>query len=153
MSEPRRADAPETRSQGHRTRILIVDAADATRSAIGDYFVARGFEVLRAADGVEAITRTLARPVDAVVMSLTLPGLEGYETAAILRQISPGVRIILTTEADVDARPRERRRTESFRCFPKPLDLEAIARAIGEAKAGSGEPEGREAAPDEEGEE
>lgn len=152
MSEPRSADAPETERQERALRVMIVDAADGTRRAIGDYLAARGFEVTRAADGVEAITRTLARPVDAVVMSLTLPGLEGYETAAILRQISPGVRIILTTEADVDARPRERRRTESFRCFPKPLDLDAIARAIDEAKVGPGD-EGREAAPDEEGEE
>jgi CheY-like chemotaxis protein len=110
---------------------MVVDAADVPRVAISEYFGARGWDVIPVTDGVEAVTRSLAQPVDVVVMSVNLPGLPGYEAAAMLRQLAPGIRIILTSN-DVEPPPRRRRRSQSFRCFPKPLDLDALARAVDE---------------------
>lgn len=109
---------------------MIVDDAEASRTAIADYFLARGYEVIMASDGIRALAQTLTRGVDVIIMKATLPGLEGYEAAAILRKISPRVQIILTMEADGAGHPRECRRVESFRCFPQPLNLEEIALAI-----------------------
>jgi CheY-like chemotaxis protein len=117
---------------------MVVDAADVPRAAVSEYFGTRGWEVIPVSDGVEAVTRSLAYPVDVVVMSVNLPGLPGYEAAAILRALAPSIRIILTSN-DVEPPPRRRRRSQSFRCFPKPLDLEALARAVDERSAGPSE--------------
>ena len=125
---------------------MVVDVADEARAAIVEHFAPRGWDVVGVRSGIEAITESLTHPVDVIVMSLVLPGLEGFETAVIIRQISPGVRIILMAGAELDARPRERQHTEFFRCFPKPLDLDALARAIGETNVspGIGDGEGLE---------
>lgn len=121
---------------GAPPRLMVVDDAAESRAEIADYFVARGYEVLVAVDGIEALAQTITRGVDVVIMNATLPGLEGYEAAAILRRINPRVQIILTAGADVERRPRESQRTERFRCFPKPLNLAEIAGAIEAGGAG-----------------
>jgi DNA-binding NarL/FixJ family response regulator len=123
---------------GARARSLMVaEGATEFRHAIADYFLARGWQVTVAGDGVGALAQAVTRPVDVVIMSATLPGLEGwgYEAAALLRRIAPHARIILTTDADEDVEPRETQRMERFRCFPKPLNLDSIARAIEETNA------------------
>jgi CheY-like chemotaxis protein len=124
---------------GAGTRLMVVDAAEESRTAIARYFAERGWEVAVAARAVDALAQSLAHAVDVVIMNATLPGLEGYEAAAMLRKISPDVSIILTVGPDAEARPRESQRRERFRCFPKPLDLDAIARAVEETRAGTPE--------------
>lgn len=125
-------------ANGENPRLMVVDDAADSRAAIADYFLARGYEVILATDGVQALAQTIRRGVDVIIMSATLPGLEGYEAAAILRKINPRIQIILTAGADIEGRPRESQRTERFRCFPKPLNLEEIAGAIEGRAAGSG---------------
>lgn len=115
---------------GGRRCLMVVDGSEESRAAIADYFQARGWEVLVACTGVEAIARTITRRVDVVLMNATLPGLEGYEAAAILRKLDPRVRVILLVEAAFEARPRESQRMERFRFFPKPLNLQVVAHAI-----------------------
>ena len=118
--------------EGH-LRLLVVDEAEESRRRAADFFRAQGYEVSVTGSAVEALAQSLTRGVDVVIMSVTLPGLEGHEAAAILKRVSPGVQVILTAEPGAPACPGESQRTERFRCFPKPLDLEALARAIGEA--------------------
>jgi CheY-like chemotaxis protein len=114
-----------------RPRLLVADHREEARLRVAEYFRARGYEVFLAVDGVEAIAGAVTHGVDIAIMNATLPGLEGYEAAAIVRKLRPGARIVLTTdEADLDTRPHESERREVFHCFPAPLDLDSIARAI-----------------------
>jgi CheY-like chemotaxis protein len=117
-------------------RLLVVDHHEESRVRVAEYFRARGYDVIVARDGVEAIACAVTHDVDAVVMNATLPGLEGYEAAAIVRRLRPEARIVLTTEGELDSRPRESERREVFRCFPAPLDLESMARVIGHQRSG-----------------
>ncbi len=124
-------------ASGTRRRLMVVDDALESRQALTEYFVARGYEVSLATDGIQALAKTLTSAVDVVIMKATLPGLEGYEAAAILRKIAPRVQVILTMETGVEAHPPEQRRTERFRCFPTPLNLPEIAGAVEGAWAGT----------------
>jgi CheY-like chemotaxis protein len=120
--------------------LMVVDHVEESRAALAAYFGARGFSIVTAVDGIQALSLAVTRHVDVVIMSATLPLLEGYEAAAILRRIDPRVQIILTMEPDVDETPGESRRVESFRCFPKPCEPGDIARAIDEASTGVSRP-------------
>jgi CheY-like chemotaxis protein len=138
----RLAMTPET------MRLLVVDDAENSRRALARHFAAIGWEVVVAGGVVEALTQAAGQRLDAIVMNAWLPGFEGYEAAAIMRRLRPGVPIILTVEPDADApdadvHRRGTERCERFRCFPKPLDLDALARAVEEASGGrSTEPAG-----------
>jgi CheY-like chemotaxis protein len=115
-------------------RLLLAQSRDVVRAAVAEHFARRGWEVTVVSTGIEVITRGLAGPVDAVVVSVSLPELEGYEAAAILKRLDPALRIVLTEEAGDAAPPRARRRAARFRCFAMPLDLGALAQAIEEGR-------------------
>lgn len=117
-------------------RLMVVDGAEESRRAVAEHFTSLGWEVVAVADGIQALAQTIAGHLDAIVMNATLPALEGYEAAAILRKINPGMPIILTLGSEAEEQPRESERKERFLCFPKPLDLDAIARAIQALRAG-----------------
>lgn len=116
-------------------RLLVVDEAEESRQTLADYFEARGYEVLVAADGLDALVQAIRRSVDTVIMSASLPGLEGYEAAGILRKVIPGLRIILTVEPDAERHRHASRRRERFRCFAKPLELEGLAAELESGRA------------------
>jgi two-component system cell cycle response regulator DivK len=69
-----------------RTRtVLIVDDFEDNRTMYAEFFRYSGFEVIEAANGLEAIQKaTLAVP-DVVVMDLSLPVLDGWEATRRLK--------------------------------------------------------------------
>ena len=116
-------------------RILVVDddpdILDALRQALED-----GYEVLVAQDGREALDILERQAVDAIVLDLMMPVLDGV---AVLQQLrSGGSRIpviIVSAGADV-ARVA---RTHGIRdYFPKPFDLTALEQALARLVGGGG---------------
>jgi DNA-binding NarL/FixJ family response regulator len=56
------------------------------------------FEVVgEAANGEEAVRLTLDHPVDAVLLDVEMPVMDGFEAAAAIRQARPEVRVLLHT--------------------------------------------------------
>lgn len=54
-----------------------------------------GYEVLTAADGPSGLELFATQPVRAVVLDFAMPGMDGGEVAARMRQIKPEVPILL----------------------------------------------------------
>ena len=84
--------------------VLLVDDEEAVREMVGEILENEGFEVLLAEDGARAVAlfgENRAR-VDVVLMDLSMPGLSGEETFRRLREIAPGVRVILSSGYDSD---------------------------------------------------
>jgi putative two-component system response regulator len=67
-------------------RILVVDDAEPNRELIAAYLEGAGHEVLMAASGMEAL-RILQQPVaDVVLLDVMMPGMDGYEVCARLKE-------------------------------------------------------------------
>lgn len=97
------ASVPETAPprRAPARRVLLVDDSISVRRSVGQMLERAGFEVLAAADGVEALAR-LAGGVNLVVTDLEMPRLNGYELIRDLRQRPAGRDlpvIVLTTRA------------------------------------------------------
>lgn len=76
-------------SQPERTtpyRILVVEDARDTRELLRLLFEAEGYEVLTAGDGLSAVEMALTELPDAIVMDMSLPGLDGYNAAKLIRR-------------------------------------------------------------------
>jgi DNA-binding NtrC family response regulator len=61
-----------------------------------------GFDVIEAANGVEAVAlyRARAAEIRAVLLDVTMPGLGGVEALKMIREVDPGARVILSSGYD-----------------------------------------------------
>ncbi|MDA0184974.1 response regulator transcription factor [Solirubrobacter phytolaccae] len=83
--------------------LLIADDHPVVRNGLRGIFTGDPeFEVLgEASDGREAVTLTLARRPDVVLMDLRMPGTDGVTAIRALAEQSPGTRVlVLTTYSD-----------------------------------------------------
>ncbi|MFB3098292.1 MAG: response regulator [Dehalococcoidia bacterium] len=80
-------------------RLLVVDDEPMLRDILKNFLVQEGYEVVAAADGEEAL-KICSRPgaeIDAVILDMTLPGIDGVETFDRLRQIDDQMKVVIAT--------------------------------------------------------
>jgi DNA-binding response OmpR family regulator len=78
--------SPGSRSTGER-RILIVDDESAIRLVCRVNLDSAGFETFEAEDGETALELARRERPDLILLDVMLPGLDGWEVAATLRQM------------------------------------------------------------------
>ncbi|GAA1520584.1 response regulator transcription factor [Nocardioides humi] len=84
-------------------RILVVDDHLPVREVVTSYLRARGHDVVESGDGADALRRVRGGDIDAVVLDVMLPSLDGREVCRRLRAIGDIPIIMLTAlgrEAD-----------------------------------------------------
>jgi DNA-binding response OmpR family regulator len=81
-------------------RILVVEDEAYVREAIAQYLQAEGYEVVQAANGVDALKLAATHPPDLVVLDVMLPGMDGFEVASRLRSVSAVPILIVTGRVD-----------------------------------------------------
>ena len=80
-------------------KILLVEDNEMNRDSLSRLLMRRGFEVIFAEDGEEAVTQAQTLLPDLVLMDISLPKMDGYEATRILRSQEPtrGIPIIALT--------------------------------------------------------
>src|SRR5262249_59207335 len=78
-------------------RVLIVDDDRDVREVLVETFRLAGFEVLAAANGLEALLHVKRERPDAVVLDLMMPRLGGVGALKRVRSYNPGIRVLLVT--------------------------------------------------------
>ncbi len=73
-------------TRGTKYRVLVVEDAPDVRELLRLLFESEGYEVLVAADGLSAVETALKELPDAIIMDMSLPGLDGYNAARIIRR-------------------------------------------------------------------
>ena len=77
--------------------ILLVDDEEGYRELIARLLTKAGYEVLQAADGLQALSLLEESKVDLVISDILMPALNGYALVARLRAKWPAMPVILTT--------------------------------------------------------
>jgi two-component system, OmpR family, response regulator MprA len=83
-----------------KAHILVVDDDPRITDLLRRILSYEGYSVAIAASGSEALTRTLERPPDLIVLDIMLPGLDGLEVAQRLRAAGDNVPILILTARD-----------------------------------------------------
>ncbi len=89
-----------------RHRILVVDDEPRMIRFIRMNLEHDGFEVVEAADGLAALKQIRDALPDLVLLDVTMPELDGFETLRLLREISSLPVIMLTARGEEDDRVR-----------------------------------------------
>jgi len=82
------------------SRILAVDDDASLRELLTEYLGRLGHEVEGVADGQTAATRIAEHPPDLVLLDVTMPGLNGWQTLARIRAMSAVPVIMLTARSE-----------------------------------------------------
>ena len=114
--------------------VLVVDDEEPVRELLGHVLPKCGLSVITANDGREAVERFRehAPKIAAVLLDLTMPGIEGLEAFVEMRKIRPDARIILSSgygAMDIAAR-FEGQRVDGF--LQKPYEPEALIQNLRE---------------------
>jgi signal transduction histidine kinase/CheY-like chemotaxis protein len=128
-------DVPATRELPECGTVLVVEDEDVVRDMVTVMLTRLGFTVLAAKNGVEAVDvfRDHVKTIVCVLLDLTMPRMNGWTTLTALRQIAPGVPVILASgysEAQVMAGAQSER-PQAF--LAKPYRREQLCEAIRQA--------------------
>ena len=85
-----------------KIRILAVDDEPDLRSLLRIFLTGKGYQVLEAASGEEALEVVRAEPrIDLVIMDIMMPGLNGVQTCAEIRKFSTVPMLFLTAKSQL----------------------------------------------------
>ncbi|WP_341303771.1 ATP-binding protein [Pseudomonas sp. TMP25] len=94
--------------QGSRRRILVVDDHIEHRRVLAGMLEPLGFEIIQAASGQEAIRQTALLHPDLILMDLSMPLMDGWETSRLIRRNAMSQAPIIVISANAFADDRER---------------------------------------------
>ena len=112
--------------------ILLAEDHPLTRAGLAEFLRAKGYQVDVAVDGEEALAAFDAAPPDLLITDLDLPKVRGEKVIRRIRASHPEAEVaVITGETDCDTGRRAvALGVQSF--FTKPLNLDEMARRIGE---------------------
>ena len=125
------AKRPAADMTGHGT-ILLVEDEDPVRAVSARALTARGYTVVQAASGVEAlqVIEDRGTPVDLVVSDVVMPEMDGPTLLRELRQRYPNLKVIFVSGYAEDAFKRNLPEGENFAFLPKPFSLKQLIEAV-----------------------
>src|SRR5512137_1424336 len=81
-------------------KILVIDDEPSIVRLVKSYLEAEGYQVLTASDGAAGLKSALANKPDLIVLDIMLPGMDGLEVLARLREESEVYVILLTAKTE-----------------------------------------------------
>jgi two-component system cell cycle sensor histidine kinase/response regulator CckA len=118
--------------------VLLVEDEDPVRAVNARALSARGYTVLEAASGVEAlqIIEERGTPVDIVVSDVVMPEMDGPTLLRELRKLYPDLKVIFVSGYAEDAFKKNLPEGEDFNFLPKPFSLRQLVETVKQVMTG-----------------
>jgi two-component system nitrogen regulation response regulator GlnG len=111
-------------------KILLVDDDPEVRMATRDFLSSKGYEVVVAEGGREALRLLDASPPDVVLLDVAMPDMDGMETLKRMVATHPAMPVIMVTaNADIEITSKVLQ-LGAADYVPKPFDLDYLDQAI-----------------------
>jgi two-component system cell cycle sensor histidine kinase/response regulator CckA len=134
MSAETRSRAADLTGQG---TILLVEDEEGLRSLNARGLRSRGYTVIEAANGVEALEELAANDggVDLVVSDVVMPEMDGPTLLKSMRSRNPDIKVIFVSGYAEDAFAKSLPENQQFAFLPKPFSLSQLVAAVKETIA------------------
>jgi DNA-binding NtrC family response regulator len=114
----------------HDYSILITDDDGGCRETLREIVEPKGFRILLASCGEEAVDIVRADPIHLVLLDMHMPTLTGLETLRLVRQINGMLPCILVTgDADQNLM-RQAYQAQVYSVIPKPINRHEVLYTI-----------------------
>lgn len=130
-------ELPKVSDHTGQGTILLVEDEDGLRGLNARGLTSRGYTVLEASNGVEAmeVMREHGGKVDLVVSDVVMPEMDGPSLLKELRKTNPGLKIIFVSGYAEEAFEKNLPERGQFAFLPKPFTLKQLVGAVKETMA------------------
>jgi PAS domain S-box-containing protein len=135
MKEARRSEAI---TRGTET-ILLVDDEKMVLDVSRKLLQSRGYRIYAAGSGQEAIAVYMEKrsEIDLVILDMIMPGISGGETFTRLREIDPGIKVLLSSGYSIEGRAQAILDQGCNGFIQKPFRIDALSRRVREILDGT----------------
>jgi len=109
-----------------RKKVLVVDDDPVVGKSIDRVLSARGYAVITASDGPEALDKLAREDYDVVYTDIKMPGMDGLEVAARIKASRPWLPVVIVTGYGTDANESKAKDIGVAGFLRKPLSPEMI---------------------------
>ena len=111
--------------------VLVVDDDPAMRESLLDNLESYGLHVITAGDGQEALEKVRETDVDIVILDVLLPVMNGLELYLKIKEIRPGVKVVLISgQQHVEGIVSRAVDASVYGCLFKPFDVGLLADVV-----------------------
>jgi len=137
--EPERAPPRDVTGQD---TILLVEDEEAVRSFAARALRMRGYNVLEASGGEEAleIVKKAAAPIHLLITDVVMPNMDGPTLVRAVKRIRPDMAVIFMSGYAEEAFRRNDEKAEDLHFLPKPFGLKQLAAKVKEVLSGAPAP-------------
>jgi two-component system, cell cycle sensor histidine kinase and response regulator CckA len=127
-----------TRDVTGQDTILLVEDEEAVRSFAARALRMRGYNVLEASGGEEAleIVRSDDAKIDLIITDVVMPNMDGPTMVRHVKQLKPNLAVIFMSGYAEEAFRRNDQNSEDIHFLPKPFGLKQLAAKVKEVLAG-----------------
>src|SRR5579871_4563329 len=124
------SEEKEVKTKG---KILIVDDETVVRDSLGKWFASEGYQTRPVASGREALESINNNEYDVALLDIKMPGMDGMELQARLREADPDLTVIVMTGyASVETAVQALKRG-AYDYITKPVDPDELSHLVGKA--------------------
>ncbi len=109
-----------------KTRVLVVDDDRRMVKTTCDILAVKGYDVVEAFAGEEAVEKAGSERPDCVLMDIKMPGMDGIEALKSIRRISPGLPVVLMSAYVTEEQASEAKKQGACGVLTKPVDVEMV---------------------------
>jgi len=112
-----------------KKHVLVVDDEPEVTFALQAFFLARGYEMLTALDGLEAMRILRERAINLVLLDMKMPGVNGLEVLRFIHTLEPRPKVVVVTAYDVQFQDMvEKIGVDAF--LMKPFGIQALTSTV-----------------------
>src|SRR5262245_27975968 len=122
-------DGPHLSGASDRPIVLLIDDDPILLVTFAD-MLGRGYRVVTAGNGADAVAIFQSTAVDVVVTDLAMPGMNGLQVASRCKMLRPAVPVVMVTAWEALVGPDDAAGHGIDRILTKPLRAATLVRAI-----------------------
>ena len=111
-------------------KVLIVDDEAEVRRLLQEFLSLRGYDVVLAGSGMEALEAVEGQKPDLVLLDVAMPEMDGVETLGRIVALEPALPVIMVTANTDISVTSKLLAMGAVDYIPKPFDLEYLDQAV-----------------------
>ncbi len=123
---------PDSDTGTKRKKILVVEDSSTTRKVISITLGQKGYDIIEARDGLEALSRLSEESPDLILLDIILPKMDGYKILSIIKdnELFKNIPVIMLTSKDGMISKWKGKRAGATAYLTKPFKPEKLVQAI-----------------------